>query len=366
MQNLFVVALLLGTAITTTIPIQKRPMTKELYLRQKEMVERKYLQQEVGDSIKIADYMNTQYFINIEIGTPAQTFEVVPDTGSSNVWVYSSECSSGPCKYHDLYDSSASSTYEKDGSTFDISYGSGSVKGFQSKDKVALDSNVVADEMTFGEINEVKGVTFYASDMCGILGLAYESISVNNLKTFLNSTDLEDQTFSMCLKDQNDQSYMTIPGLFDSTSKSDYNWHDVVEAKYYSIQFDQAQQKGKSAVDTSEYKAAIDSGTSLIVGPKDIIDPIIDGIKVNEFCKDIEGLPDITFTFAGIDYTLTYKDYVVEIEDNGVTECVLGIESASLGPFFKYVIVGDPFFRAFPPAFDPQGNKVGFLTQGSC
>ena len=55
----------------------------------------------LGDDIPIRDYMDAQYFVNVSIGTPPQKFEVVPDTGSSNLWVYSSKCKSVVCWFHD-------------------------------------------------------------------------------------------------------------------------------------------------------------------------------------------------------------------------------------------------------------------------
>lgn len=86
--------------------------------------------------IPLKDYMNTQYFAEVQVGTPPQKFTVVPDTGSSNLWMYSKKCNDIPCWYHAVYDASASSTYKADGQDYKITYGSGSISGFVSRDNV--------------------------------------------------------------------------------------------------------------------------------------------------------------------------------------------------------------------------------------
>eukprot|EP01032_Pedospumella_encystans_P022733 gene22733-25751_t len=82
-------------------------------------------------SIVINDYENSQYYGQIALGTPNQKFNVIFDTGSSDLWVASSNCDSS-CGRHAKYNSAKSSTYIANGTSFDITYGSGPVSGYQS------------------------------------------------------------------------------------------------------------------------------------------------------------------------------------------------------------------------------------------
>ena len=223
MYTTAVVAALIGATSAGKIPMTKRNLTKDMVLGQKELINSKFLG---GEHVDVKDYLNAQYFITASVGTPPQDFTVVPDTGSSNLWLYSQHCWSLPCWYHPKYDSSKSSTYQKDGQDFKITYGSGSVGGTVSKDVAKIGD--IESLMSFGEITSVKGMSFYVSQMSGILGLAYNTISVDALPTWLDGAATKDKSFSFYLHSNPDESYMVIPGM-DSENYATIDTHKVVE-----------------------------------------------------------------------------------------------------------------------------------------
>lgn len=293
---------LLGFAQAGRVPLKQQPLTKT------GLESQKIHYQMVGNGeVPVRDVTNTQYFVTVEIGTPGQPFNVVPDTGSSNLWVYASNCLSVPCLTHATYNAKHSSSYKADGQDFIIQYGSGGVNGKVSRDVTTLGE--VSAEMGFGEVKSVSGVTFYVSQMDGILGLAYDSISVDKIPTFMTSASVADKSFGFFLHNNPEQSYMTMPG-FEYDNVTLIATHNVIEKTYWNVNLTSLRGPNGS-VDVTGYKAAIDSGTSVIVGSSTVINPLIEGIVVDATCAGIESLPDITMTFDSTDYVLTYNDYVV-------------------------------------------------------
>lgn len=197
--------------------------------------------------------------------------------------------------------------------------------------------------------------------MDGILGLAYSNISINGYPTWLESTDLEDKSFGFYLHNAPEESFMTIPG-FDTEGYTLKQTHSVIEQTYWNLNLVHVTGPN-GTTQTPGIKAAIDSGTSLIIGSEDLINPIIDGIEVNQMCEGIETLPDITFTLDDEDYTLTYKDYVVQIDQGGESQCLMGIMAMEVPADFDYIIVGDVFMRPYATHFNLNDNTVSFYTK---
>merc|ERR1712072_1423976 len=113
--------------------------------------------------------------------------------------------------------------------------------------------------------------------------------------------DAKDRSFGFFLHNNPEESYMEIPASvpagYDLVMK-----HNVVEKSYWNVKLDSM--TSDKEVKTDGYMAAIDSGTSLIMGPKAIIDPLVEGITVNQDCSGVDDLPNITFTMDGHAYEL--------------------------------------------------------------
>lgn len=133
-------------------------------------------------TVELKDFQDAQYYGEISIGTPPQTFSVVFDTGSANLWVPSSRCKGFnlACFLHRRYASDKSDTFVRDGTPFAIKYGSGSMSGFISHDKISVGS-LTLKNASFAEAVTEPGAAFVLSKFDGILGLAYPSLSVHCL-----------------------------------------------------------------------------------------------------------------------------------------------------------------------------------------
>lgn len=159
---------------------------------------------------------------------------------------------------------------------------------------------------------------------------------------------------------------MTMPGYDELLMKDrKFAFHDVVEKRYYSVNISaigSASTVNHTArhFDTQGFKAVIDSGTSVIIGPSHIVTPLLEGISVNKDCSGIDQLPNILFTFDSVEYELEPADYVLKVSAFGLTECVMAFMPAELPAGFNYFILGDVFMRRYYTYFDKNNNRLGF------
>jgi saccharopepsin len=198
----------------------------------------------------------------------------VLDTGSSNLWVPSSECNSIACYLHNKYDSSASSTYKANGSEFEIHYGSGSLTGFVSQDTFQI-GDLKVKKQDFAEATSEPGLAFAFGRFDGIMGLGYDTISVNKIvPPFYNMLDqglLDEPVFAFYLGDTNEQ--QESEAVFGGIDESHYSGELVKlplrRKAYWEVDLD-AITFGDETAEMDNTGVILDTGTSLIALPSTI------------------------------------------------------------------------------------------------
>ncbi len=253
--------------------------------------------------VKIHNYLDAQYYGEIGIGTPPQTFGVVFDTGSSNLWVPSKECRLSPaCYLHKYFDSSKSSTYATNGTKFNITYGSGGVVGFAGQDTVDV-AGLKAEKAIFGQVTRLEGVSFLASKFDGILGMAWPSISVDNMPLIFDllykQGRVEGNSFSFYLtkKAGQDGSALVLGGVNPKYASTQFKYYPLKMHNYWLLEMTDIVFNGTSFKTSQDLIGIIDTGTSVIVGPTDVVERMTAGFGPGKQkqvdCSTIPKLPTL-------------------------------------------------------------------------
>jgi hypothetical protein len=318
------------------------------------------------EPIVINDYQNAQYYGSISVGTPGQAINVVYDTGSSNLCVPNPDCCSFLTR-HNLYHSSKSSTYVKNGTKFAIQYGSGPVSGFYSKDTVDI-GNVKVSGYTFAEVNDVKGlgISYSLSKFDGICGMGWDSISVDGVETpvqaLIKSGELAEPVFAFFLGN-NVAGELVIGGVDASHYTGDFTYVPLQSESYWQISLD-GLSLGGDKIGSTKY-AIVDSGTSLMAGPTTDVKAIADALQLTsilgkEYTVDCNKKYTLAFNVGGKDDALTQDDMILSSEGGTCLFGMLGIDvPPPRGPLW---ILGDVFMRKYYVKFDVGQKRLGFAT----
>jgi len=173
--------------------------------------------------IKLKDFANMQYSGEIGVGTPPQSFVVIFDTGSSNLWVPSSKCSDDLCAGHNVFDSNASSTFVPNGTIAEFVYGSGPVNGFFDYDAVTV-GDIKVNRTEFAEITDPSGLgeLYLNGNFDGILGMGFQSLSDKRIpplfQTMVDDGLIKDPVFSFRLGNSDGVNGELILGGEDTTA----------------------------------------------------------------------------------------------------------------------------------------------------
>ncbi|XP_056349091.1 pepsin A-like [Oenanthe melanoleuca] len=312
----------------------------------------------------LENYMDDEYFGTISIGTPAQEFTVVFDTGSSNLWVPSVFCSSPACRNHNRFNPSESSTFLSTNDTLFIAYGTGSMTGILGYDTVNVAGINVRNQI-FGLAETEPGDFFYYTPFDGILGLAFPSIASSGATPVFDNMMMENlvdrNLFSVYLSRDSQAGSFVLFGAIDPyyTTKG-ISWIPLSAETYWQIAMESVSANGAPVACSSGCQAIVDTGTTLLAVPiraYRTLMALLGASSSGEIsCEAASNLPNLIFHIHGKEFPVPPRAYV--LRSNGF--CSLGLQGMDVpteeGELW---ILGDVFIREYYVIFDRANNKVG-------
>ncbi|PWY66072.1 aspergillopepsin I precursor [Aspergillus heteromorphus CBS 117.55] len=322
-----------------------------------------------GSAVTTPQADDAEYLTPVTVG--GSTLHLDFDTGSADLWVFSSELPSSESSGHSLYTPSSTAS-KMSGYSWDISYGDGS----------SASGDVYKDVVTVGGVTATKQAVEAASQISeefvedtandGLLGLAFSSI---------NTVQPQAQTtFFDTVKDQLDSPLFAValkhdaPGVYDfgfidgSKYTGALAYVDVDSSEGYWGFTADGYAVGDADVNDDGFRAIADTGTTLILLDDSTISAYYAQVSKAENSASAGGyvfpcsasLPDFTVVIGGYSAVVpgTYINYAPV--STGSSTCYGGLQSNSgLG----LSILGDVFLKSQYVVFDSEGPRLGVAAQ---
>lgn len=342
----------------------------------------------------LADRGNMQYFGEVNIGTPSKPFRVVFDTGSFILWVPDVACEGFACGTHQKFAVHESQTGKVLDVTKDmvklsyIKYGTGSMVGVKAADTVRVGNLAVPQAGVLVATIE-NGSVFRVSPFDGVLGFSRRDLTMpgkdkdvhyNFLKAAKAAGTIEKSQISFFLSGSpGEAGGAAILGGVDSRFYTgDITWHNVLRR----TQGNWALKLSELTVgdDDTNYcgdkgcLAIIDTGTSLVVAPGDVVNGVQDKLGVEPDCSNLNDSPSVSFKFGDHPaMTLSAEDLTLKVKSYGEVACQSALASSGSRIPMEFphhegmpvMILGDAFMRHFYSVFDNDDEdapKIGFAS----
>ncbi|KAF9995510.1 hypothetical protein BGZ79_010802 [Entomortierella chlamydospora] len=332
--------------------------------------------------------LDTQWVAAMMIGTPAQEFSVVFDTGSSDLWVPSTSCQSSTCSNLHRYNPGKSSTYTQDGRAWSINYADSSwVSGVLGIDDITV-AGITVKGQAFGMASVNTGSTA-ATGVDGIMGLGLDAnTQVGDIRTpitsMLSQNQIEHRIVSVWLNKASNQDASLSDGgefIFGGVDPSLYTgkitYVPVTSDTDWEISVDQLFVGRKQlSLSNAASSAIVDTGSSYILFPDYLATAFHRAIPNSQYDSKLGWLipcalansrtvGDLTFVLGGQKFSVPLSDIVIlKSEYNGY--CLSAIDSwqeldgqgSQSG-----ILLGDLFIKNQYVVYDYDKKRIGFATK---
>ncbi|QSZ36555.1 hypothetical protein DSL72_006435 [Monilinia vaccinii-corymbosi] len=344
---------------------------------------------EIGE-VPAEDQQNdTEYLCPVQIGTPPKTFMLDFDTGSSDLWVWSSELPKetlAKAKDHNIFDPKKSCTFKvSKGSKWEIVYGDEtSASGTVGTDTVTIGGIAIENQAV--ELANKMSPEFIEDTADGLLGLAWSTINTvtpkavaTPVENMITQKDIPSNArlFTAKLGSVHDakdpdkgESFYTF-GYIDQDEVGCHEIHYTHVDKsqgFWMFQSESATVNGKTVARNGN-KAIADTGTTLALVSDETCKAIYDAIPGSKYDKDEQGytfpsntptdkLPVVTFAVGSKKFAIHKKD--LAFTDVGKGMVYGGIQSRGTLPFD---ILGDTFLKGIYAIFDQGKTRFGAVQR---